>query len=93
MDKIGAMLTPYSPLWAKDITTLPLFGGRLASEQSRKDMSIFSTNHGGRIKAWIREKYSTIQNYIKEHNNQYKDCTKLKTSNNLHERLKKDLNL
>ena len=67
----------------KDITTLPLFGGRLARDHLRRDMSIFSNNHGTTIRKWIRKKYSRIQDFVRDQDGPYRDCTKLQTSGDL----------
>ena len=56
-------------------------------------MSIFSTNHGKTIRQWIREKYSRIQDFTKDQETPYRDCTKLKTSENLAQRIRDNAEL
>ena len=74
----------------KDITTLPLFGGRLARDHLRNDMSIFSVTQGTTIRKWIREKHSRIQDFVKDRNGPIRDCTKLATSEDLPNRIREN---
>ena len=50
----------------KDITTLTLFGGKLANDHLRNDMSIFSVNLSTTLREWIREDFSRIQDFTKD---------------------------
>ena len=56
-------------------------------------MSIFSVNHGTKIKEWIRENFSRIQDFAKDHDGLYRDCSKLTISKSLPQRLRGDIEL